>query len=362
MVKTTPPTDLTTETAGRTKEEKKEKENERKRQQKDRKAARRELQNSTATLTSTAVPSPVSSSQAPPVASPPHSTIDIPATVSSPPRQFSYEYYGHVPAPEPLVQVTTSRPDLLHARSAHVPPAVRTAHSAGWMPSIPQGVIDDFAASFTPEEQDFVAGHPVDGILDDLISLALRAAWNAGWKAGRETGTLAGKEDGRAEGIAVGRRLELEEVRTTPPPIAREYTETEIQTDAAAFIILPQESSPPLTVAEEPILPSAAPIPRDLSALQTGSPRPFGSLQRRLARSRRPLRQKKSVIPPSHPIITRRHPRGISHGKPVTTTPVSSPPPRHAPPPHRVLDWDRDPLLSDLARALGALGWVRGFG
>jgi hypothetical protein len=114
-------------------------------------------------------------------------------------------------------------------------------------------------------------------------------------------------------------------------------------------------------VTEEPIVQPVVVVPRDLTILRTGISRPFGTLQRRLARSRRHLRhsQKKSFPTPTHPVITRRHPLGISDGKPATITPHSPSPHRRVPTQCRILDWDRDPLLSDLGRALGALGWIR---
>ncbi|KAJ7503721.1 hypothetical protein B0H11DRAFT_1984046, partial [Mycena galericulata] len=110
-------------------------------------------------------------------------------------------------------------------------------------------------------------------------------------------------------------------------------------------------------------VPTISPGPRDLTALQTGSPRPFGTLQRRLARSRnsRAHAQKKSASVPTPPIVTRRHPQGIASDKPISTAPVPIPPLPRARRQHHwhTLDWDRDPLLSDLSRALGALGWIR---
>jgi len=232
-------------------------------------------------------------------------------------------------------------------------------YTVGAIPPPPPSVFDNVADSLYAQEHDFIAAHRADGILADLLSLALQVGWRAGWKAGRERGILAGKEDGRREGVTEGRRVALQEAR--PPSVLREFNNAEIQTDAAAVIIPPQDPSPPLLVAPEPVVPPIVPIPRDFTALQTGSANPFGTLQRRLARSRRPHpHARKHMIPiTTHPIITRRHPFGISNGKPLTTTPISSPPHRRI---HRVVDWDCDPLLSDLSRALGALGWIRRVG
>ncbi|KAJ7436395.1 hypothetical protein B0H11DRAFT_2110530 [Mycena galericulata] len=116
-------------------------------------------------------------------------------------------------------------------------------------------------------------------------------------------------------------------------------------------------------VTTDTIVPTISPVPRDLTALQTGSPRPFGTLQRRLARSRnsRAHARKKSAPVPTPPIVTRRHPQSIASNKPISTTPIPIPPLPRARRQH-TLDWDRDPLLSDLGRALGALGWIRQVG
>ena len=54
-------------------------------------------------------------------------------------------------------------------------------------------------------------------------------------------------------------------------------------------------------------------------------------------------------------IIMRRHPSGIAHGKPIITIPCIA---AHLPTSAPNLDWDNDPRLSDLSRALQALGWI----
>jgi hypothetical protein len=109
---------------------------------------------------------------------------------------------------------------------------------------------------------------------------------------------------------------------------------------------------------------------RDLSGLKTGHAQPFGTLRRRTRRRRPPLQifssrnffhsTVPSLVPPQ-PFITRRHPSGIGPGKPIVTIPFGTPALVSAPapaPPVPKLDWDQDPRLADLSRALRALGWA----
>jgi hypothetical protein len=65
-----------------------------------------------------------------------------------------------------------------------------------------------------------------------------------------------------------------------------------------------------------------------------------------------------SHVRPPHPqpLITRRYPLGSGPGRPVVTIPISTLP---TPAPHVLkLNWDQDPRLADLSRALRALGWT----
>ncbi|KAJ6479261.1 hypothetical protein C8R47DRAFT_1137605 [Mycena vitilis] len=143
----------------------------------------------------------------------------------------------------------------------------------------------------------------------------------------------------------------------------RGLSTAEIQTDSVAVILPLQDPSSSLT-PEEPLVQPVAAARRDLTSLQTGIPRPFGTLQRRLARSRRHLRhaQKKLVPVPIHDPTSQQPPFRASDSKPTIPTPDIISTHRRVRGPRRVLDWDRDPLLSDLGRALGALGWIRGGG
>ncbi|KAJ7739478.1 hypothetical protein B0H14DRAFT_2638245 [Mycena olivaceomarginata] len=132
---------------------------------------------------------------------------------------------------------------------------------------------------------------------------------------------------------------------------------------------------PPLNWAEDagvlPIFPppihhsSPLSLPRDFSALSTGAQKPFASLQRR---RRRPPRMHTTSQPrSSHPIATRQqHSRVYSatsqhlqhswRTPPAIFSSFSSTLSGRLP---VQLDWDRDPHLRDLGRALAALGWVR---
>jgi hypothetical protein len=126
---------------------------------------------------------------------------------------------------------------------------------------------------------------------------------------------------------------------TTPPPVPLSWAD-----DAAS-----------LPISSPPILPSNPP-PRDLSILRSSSPNPFSSLQRRK----------------NHP-RTRRHREHFSNSHQENFHRRFSPPrfsstpfslnriyPRRNPrfSPSSTLNWDSDPRLFELSRALKALGWV----
>jgi hypothetical protein len=110
-------------------------------------------------------------------------------------------------------------------------------------------------------------------------------------------------------------------------------------------------------------LPTAPTQPRDFSDLRTGRSQPFGMLRRRTRRRRRIPPQVflsrnsfHSPLPSSQLLTTRRYPLGSGPGRPVITIPVRTLP---TPVPHvPKLNWDCDPRLADLSRALQALGWT----
>ncbi|KAJ7886449.1 hypothetical protein B0H14DRAFT_2697503 [Mycena olivaceomarginata] len=108
-------------------------------------------------------------------------------------------------------------------------------------------------------------------------------------------------------------------------------------------------------------------VARDFSGLRSGVSQPFPSLQRRHRRTPRTLPRSQSNQNSCfrrttlHPRPTKNHEavstprmRFMSSFTPRTSTlhvPIGKAPP--------AVDWDRDPRLRDLSRALTALGWMR---
>ncbi|KAJ6507203.1 hypothetical protein C8R47DRAFT_1100594 [Mycena vitilis] len=182
-------------------------------------------------------------------------------------------------------------------------------------------------------------------------------------------------ETAAAIGLALGRSEAQQEFQASdvpPSPLPRSVTGVATQTDEVAAAAPPVPALPRLDWAEDaaalPVVPphSASPpaSPRDFSALCTGSPQPFASLQRRRRRPptstfqnhsvhrdfiRRP--RQKNVI---HYPAGRRAPLPYSHRPPSIPFPAPT-----SLSPSDALDWDQDPRLRDLGQALVALGWVR---
>ncbi|KAJ7678191.1 hypothetical protein DFH06DRAFT_1168122 [Mycena polygramma] len=112
--------------------------------------------------------------------------------------------------------------------------------------------------------------------------------------------------------------------------------------------------------------PSPLTFTRDFSDLRTGLAPPFASLRRRHRRATRtpsstPPNPRRSRTPQTIVLkIYDTKPKTMRAKYPILPIPTSRPPPLastydKAP----RLDWDRDPRLCDLSRALTALGWVR---
>src|ERR1700678_3735429 len=107
--------------------------------------------------------------------------------------------------------------------------------------------------------------------------------------------------------------------------------------------------------ASLPILPSNPP-PRDLSCLRSLSPRPFSSLQRRDRKPKKHFSQPFNNY--NRPSV--RH-QNKFHAHPLPLYASSAPFIRKPgqSPSSSTLNWEDDPRLSNLSRALKALGWVR---
>jgi hypothetical protein len=156
--------------------------------------------------------------------------------------------------------------------------------------------------------------------------------------------------------------------QTSPPPLV----DVDMQTSETSVTTEPSPPVSRLDWAEDatslPILPlipiSSVPrqrIPRDFSGLRSSQPNPFGSLQRCFKQSRACIT---SRLCQNIPFSQSSH----SCYQPLPMRPPSSSPkPRIFPQALKnaplisspsVLDWDQDPRLSDLSRALKALGWT----
>ncbi|KIM35515.1 hypothetical protein M413DRAFT_32457 [Hebeloma cylindrosporum] len=126
-------------------------------------------------------------------------------------------------------------------------------------------------------------------------------------------------------------------------------------------------SAPPSSInwaddaASLPISPSCPP-PRDLSVLRSSSPKPFSSLQRRnkwsQAHFSEPFCNHKPFRPIHRQTFSRRHFRP-SRFSSTSFWPSQYPSrgPQFAS--TSALNWEDDPRLLELSRALNALGWVR---
>jgi len=243
----------------------------------------------------------------------------------------------------------------------------------------------------------------VDGI---DINEVLKTGFEKGNESGIETGIEIGRDrEKRAWGaaghsttcITVARPPRGVAIQTDEPPPRPMMTTAAVQVDipkpppslhVAVQADIPwtiplgiqdtssQTSPPPSTslnwaddAASLPIL-SIRPPPRDLSALRSMKRNPFGSLQRRS----KPFRSRVSScfhqdIPFSRTPHSRYRPQPLCSSslfpKPHVSPQVSKKEPfissKVTPPSSRisVLDWDQDPRLSDLSRALKALGWIR---
>ena len=137
-------------------------------------------------------------------------------------------------------------------------------------------------------------------------------------------------------------------IRITSPPTPLNWAD-----DAMSLPI----SLPPISL---PILPSCAP-PRDFSVLRSSARKPFSSLQcrnKRQPHSSQPFRNRQSFNIPHQTFSHPRFPPPRFSSTSVRSAQVyPSHTPRFSPP--SALNWEGDPRLFELSRALNALGWVR---
>ncbi|KAJ7670358.1 hypothetical protein B0H17DRAFT_1209354 [Mycena rosella] len=216
--------------------------------------------------------------------------------------------------------------------------------------------------------------------------VALRIGVKHGQREARQahTNTTKELEQERVWGFDVGWKLCSEQLQSCAPqasldrsssPSLRSLSVAATQTDAVAATPVVVASPAPVhldwaqdaeALQVSPRKPEFLPFPpRDFSALSTGTPQPFASLQRR---RRRPPRVPSSVEKwsQSHSISTRRKKSSVHHSAPQHRSrfPSFISPPstsftsgrREVSPP---LNWDQDPRLRDLGQALAALGWAR---
>ena len=159
----------------------------------------------------------------------------------------------------------------------------------------------------------------------------------------------------------ISANIQTSSTQTSPPLLVNVDMQTSVT----------MEPSPPLSRldwAEDatslPILPllpiSSVPrqcIPCDFSGLRSSRPNPFGSLQRRSRTQIAPRHHQKISFaqplpsyyqPPLCPLSSL--PKPWIFPQALKNAPLVSSP--------SVLDWDQDPCLLDLSRALKALGWI----
>ncbi|KAJ7431466.1 hypothetical protein B0H11DRAFT_1762039 [Mycena galericulata] len=229
------------------------------------------------------------------------------------------------------------------------------------------------------EFDDYSFGHD-EGVKEGRTS-GLRDGKKEGRKAGKAQGLKEGESVGFERGLSEGKRLgfvagrefgekqaaklskplassrilvdagtdsPLTELLLPPAPSIITYTSTFAQTDTQCDTILPIHSTTPSLIwADEPSdvhIPkrtnSPRLPPRDLSVLrsESTSSTPFATLRHRAHR-------------------TKKSPRGTHRSAPCARATRESTSKTSTANTGSSLDWDRDPRLFDLSRALRSLGW-----
>ncbi|KAJ7077393.1 hypothetical protein B0H15DRAFT_861720 [Mycena belliarum] len=200
----------------------------------------------------------------------------------------------------------------------------------------------------------------------------------------RASTRLAGYKEGYKKGVKEGRGTGVKAEASSPRPL---FCSISSQTDTDP----PHPTSAPpidpsVSLSPDPTLPALPPTSRrdtseprtelfphspparDFSSLRTGIPQPFGSLCRRFRRSRRPPRPSSRAHEAGQPIFILKnysvHSKCPSHSgiAPASCPTLHDHPLRTSSSTFDAsvrLDWDRDPRLRGLSRALTALGWSR---
>ncbi|KAJ7147881.1 hypothetical protein C8R43DRAFT_1129439 [Mycena crocata] len=150
-------------------------------------------------------------------------------------------------------------------------------------------------------------------------------------------------------------------LRMIPPPSTHDSSSSCIDHPSPSAPSVPYDAS--ATYVEPPSTPTSNIPRRDFSALRSETSHPFKSLQRRHRRSSRTPRSRRSMHRAHRQTIVlhiydshSKNPDPTAHERPPTVPPSFPCPPPTAS--GGALDWDRDPRLRDLGRALTALGWV----
>ncbi|KAJ6461012.1 hypothetical protein C8R45DRAFT_1028970 [Mycena sanguinolenta] len=250
-------------------------------------------------------------------------------------------------------------------------------------PIFPPEKMDQLLGLLIPENVRKEGGEKLQERLRNMFDVAARIGHQ---QREKETANARreGHEAGRQEGLRECRgshseasaasphfaSVATQTVAVNPPPFppSRSLRVASTQTDAVTTVAAAPVSLDWAEDAEALPIPSPhpssmQPTPRDFSALCTGISRPFASLQRR--RHRSPCSP--SSWTQSRPVFRRHTKSSVYHRYPQKNTPYSQSSfrfatPSNSYPPGPVpsqLDWDRDPRLRDLSRALIALGWER---
>ncbi|KAJ7659678.1 hypothetical protein DFH06DRAFT_1402738 [Mycena polygramma] len=266
-------------------------------------------------------------------------------------------------------------------------------------PIFPAEKMDPLLALLIPDAARKEGGARLQECLRKVFDLAARIGhqqWATETARAREEGFDAGRKEGLREASAslscadsISVATQTDTCSDTPIPSPCPVTQTEPlsfpMSDHSSpppslplpdsRIVLDDEKTDPepeiwhealeLPPDDEPSPPSPSTFTRDFSDLRTGVALPFASLQRRRRRATRnpastPLSPRRSHTPRTIVLkIYDTKPKATRVKYPILPIPTFRPPPPasacdRAP----CLDWDRDPRLCDLSRALTALGWA----